>query len=300
MKNRPNLFIVGAPKSGTTAIYHYLNGHPDIFMSEVKEPYYFGNDIHYRMKRMSEEEYMLLFSKAPEEKYRGEASVTYLYSESAPYEIKAFNPDSKIIIILRDPVEMMYSLHSQLCFTAFEDEGDFKKALSLEGSRKLMKNIPDNCKIVDFLFYREFAKYYAQVKRYLEVFGSENVHVGIFDDFERDPDMFYREVLSFLGVNADPVPYAFARINANKRIRRRWIFDMLSSGPVVAAARLLIPSRRLRQSISLVISNWNISKEPRKPLEYSLENDLRNEFKDEIEKLSLLLSRDMKLWGQER
>ena len=119
MKN-PNLFIVGAPKCGTTFLYHYLKKHPDIYFPEFKEPHYFGSDLIRRngAYNLSLREYKNLFST--EKKVIGEASTFYLFSKKAAQEIYNFNPHSKIIIMLRDLVDLVHSLHSQFVFSGDE------------------------------------------------------------------------------------------------------------------------------------------------------------------------------------
>src|SRR5882672_1680365 len=110
---KPDCFIVGAPRCGTTAMYTYLGQHPEIFMSARKEPHFFGTDLSSPALVRDEQQYLSLFAKAQNEKRAGEASVFYLYSQRAAREIHAFCPSARIIIMLRNPVEMMYSLHSR-------------------------------------------------------------------------------------------------------------------------------------------------------------------------------------------
>ena len=117
----------------------------------------------------------------------GEASITYLYSSTAAREIHTFNPHSRIMIMLRDPVEMMYSLHSQLLFTGVEDIEDFEEALDAEPERRQGRCIPPGARIVDFLFYRRFSDYAPQLQRYIEIFGRDAIHVVLFDDLRDDP-----------------------------------------------------------------------------------------------------------------
>ena len=116
---RPNLFIVGAPKCGTSSLHYHLSKHPEIYMSRYKEPHFFGKDLT-RLNKIfytNEKEYLSLFNIVKEEKIIGESSPQYLYSYSAPREIKEFNPESKIIILLRNPINMIYSYHSQLLYS---------------------------------------------------------------------------------------------------------------------------------------------------------------------------------------
>ena len=128
---RPNFFIVGAPKCGTTALHAYLDAHPEIFMSHYKEPRFFGSDLRQR-RRPTKSQYFSCFARARNEKRVGEASVLYLYSKCAAAEIKEFCPEARIIIMLRDPVEMLHSKHSQSIFSGNEVINDFEEALEAE------------------------------------------------------------------------------------------------------------------------------------------------------------------------
>jgi hypothetical protein len=111
---KPDFFIVGAPKSGTTAMYFYLKQHPEIFMPERKELHFFGSDFFAPHFVRDLKDYLKFFEGADNKKRIGEASPWYLYSKRAAFEIKEFNPDADIIIMLRNPVDMMYSLRETL------------------------------------------------------------------------------------------------------------------------------------------------------------------------------------------
>ena len=113
---RPDFFIVGAPKCGTTALYEYLRQHPAVFMPFHKEPLFFGDDLTRRYGRLTLHDYMRLFKDAKPGQRVGEASAWYLYSRSAAAEIKAYAPDAQIIVMVRNPVDMMYAEHSQVLF----------------------------------------------------------------------------------------------------------------------------------------------------------------------------------------
>ena len=118
---KPNLFIVGQPKSGTTALHQFLGQHPEIFMSSIKEPHFFCSDFHLESDRAygkqrffdfrNESAYLQIFAKAEGAEIAGESSTNYLYSQVAAEKIYNFNPDAKIIIILREPAKFLYSLH---------------------------------------------------------------------------------------------------------------------------------------------------------------------------------------------
>lgn len=135
---RPNFFIVGAPKCGTTSLYEYLRSHPQVFMPEKKEPEHFSDDLDWRNVMLrhrvaDRDDYLSLFDPAPAHAAAvGEASTWYLFSEAAAGAIHDFNPEARIIIMLRDPVKMMYSLHGQFLKDCNEVIEDFAQAIAAE------------------------------------------------------------------------------------------------------------------------------------------------------------------------
>ena len=154
---KPNLFIVGQPKSGTTALHQFLGQHPEIYMSSIKEPHFFCADFHLESDRAygkqrfydfrSESAYLQLFSKAKNVKIAGESSTNYLYSQVAAEKIYNFNPDAKIIIVLREPAQFLYSLHSHYVKFTEENEPDFLTALALETKRQQEETLSPRVKI---------------------------------------------------------------------------------------------------------------------------------------------------------
>ena len=122
----PNFFIVGAPRAGTTALYHYLSQHPDVFLPRVKEPHYFGSDLEFAVPRMTFDEYRNLYQGVTNEKVVGDGSVMYLMSQTAAKEIKKICPEAKIIIMLRHPVDLLVSLHQKMLLTGNETIDDFE------------------------------------------------------------------------------------------------------------------------------------------------------------------------------
>lgn len=127
--------------------------------------------------RITEDEYLNKFQNAEEEKLIGETSVWYLFSKNAAWEIKEFSPGAKIIIMLREPVEMLHSLHSQHLYNANEDVKDFKKAVALDTERRKGNKLPDSLENFELPLYRDTAMFAEQAKRYLTIFGKENVHL---------------------------------------------------------------------------------------------------------------------------
>src|SRR5687767_6541194 len=125
---RPNFFIPGAPKCGTSSLHDYLAQHPDVFMSEdMKEPGFFNPDLRVNLVRRAatEQKYLSLFKDAAGKRRVGESSTWYMLSSVAAQLINSFDPASKAILMLRNPVDAMYSLHGQLLWSCNEDITDF-------------------------------------------------------------------------------------------------------------------------------------------------------------------------------
>ncbi len=235
---KPNLFIVGQPKSGTTALHQFLGQHPEIFMSSIKEPHFFCSDFHLESDRAygkqrffnfrNESAYLQLFAKANEVKIAGESSTNYLYSQVAAEKIYNFNPDAKIIIILREPAKFLYSLHSHYVKFTEENEPDFLTALALESERKQEKYTSDRVTSPSYLYYSQRVQYCQQVKRYYNRFKPEQIKVVIFEDFQSENERVYREILEFLGVNPNFKP-EYSSINVNKEVKFQAINNLVNS-----------------------------------------------------------------------
>jgi hypothetical protein len=292
---KPDFFHVGVFKGGSTAIYEALRRHPQIFMPFHKEPLFFGADLTARYGRMSLDDYMRLFRDARPGQRVGEASTWYLYSTSAAREIKEFSPDAQIMVLLRNPVDVMYAQHNQLIFNAMEPLTDFAEALSAEDDRRAGRRLPPWPINIENLFYRHSVKFAEQLERYFEVFGRERVHVMLFDDLTRDGAGVIRGVLEFLGV--DPaLAAAPPTANENRRVKsarlQRFIF----------MPRLLMPLAPMLRRFPLVRSvrtkllDMNSEARPRAPMDPALRRRLLDEQAPEIEKLGRLIGRDLSAW----
>jgi hypothetical protein len=291
---KPDSFIVGAAKCGTTALYEYLNQHPDIFMSPEKEPAYFCPDL-FPLRR-SEEEYLQLFLEATTQKRIGEASSSYLYSKQAAAEIKNFCPAARIIIMLRNPVDMLHSRHAQLYYHCVEDIEDFGQALAAEQDRKEGRRPARPEHSIQHLFYRETAKYTEQINRYLDLFPADRIKVIIFDDFKSETARVYRDVCLFLDVDPTFQP-TFRVVNENRKIRSRFLQELLEvPGPTLRKIGRPLTPRSLRHKIMKDLRQLNSTPAPRKPLDSDFRRALQAEFRPEVMRLSQLLNRDLSHW----
>lgn len=198
----PNLFIVGAPKCGTTAWVEYLRTHPDIYISTRKEQCYFAHDLpNFRLTRTAED-YAELFRGSAGARYIGEASVMYLFSNAAARAIRDHNPDARILIFIRDQETFLPSLHNQFLWEFAEEIEDFEQAWRMSESRPPEK-IPAGCLEPTTLDYASMGRFDEQVARYLECFPPDQVRVIRFEDWVANPRESYVEILDFLDVPDD-------------------------------------------------------------------------------------------------
>lgn len=285
----PNLFIVGAPKCGTTALHTYLAQHPEIFMGADKENNHFATDLlHPGDPFLADERYFGMFADVRGEKVVGESSVYYLLSTAAAENIHRHNPAAKIIVMLRDPVEMLQSFHAQLVYNRDEDLTIFEEALEAEAGRKQgTVKIREGLRFNERLFYSEVVAYATQLRRYLAVFPREQVLVILYDDFKADTAGVYREVLRFLGVDPDFRP-EFPIVNPRKVITP----SAGAAGTATAWSRLLAVVRG--KPPSPTAKEASPPQYPR--MKPATRRQLARQYRPRIEELARLLGRDLSRW----
>ena len=301
MNRVPDFYIVGGPKCGTTALFEYLNQHPQIFMPNRKEINYFGKDLQFKNYNMDFDYYCSLFSNASKTQVIGEASVWSLYSKKAAKEIFKVNPDSKIIIILRDPTKLIYSLYYELLHTGDEDAKSFEDALSLESQRTNGECIPKRAFAIHSTRYRDIATFSKQVKRYLDVFGEERVKILIQEEMNDNTMQTVKDVYSFLQVNEQFIPN-IKKHNINKTVRFRWLRNLVHRPPIFIRkiARFIIRNRSGREVLTsfMVLLNKKVNTRysERPKINKPTDKMLRSYFKRDIEKLEKLINKDLSHW----
>ncbi len=310
----PDFFIVGHPKSGTTALYEMLRRHPQIYMPELKEPGYLASDQPRVVRRASSgalpetlEEYVALFEGARPEQRAGEASSGYLMSVAAPKRIAELQPGARAIAILREPASLLRSLHLQLIQDHVENEKGLATALSLERARGEGRHLPPECPRPESLRYSERVRYVEQLRRYRAALGQERLLVLIYDDFRSDNEATLRRVLRFLDVD-DTVAVQASEANPTVALRSQRLDDLVHSisvggGPVSLAAKRAVKTvapRRVRRAALGVVRRRVLHGRPDVPDE-RLMGELRARFRPEVVALSEYLGRDLvSLWGYER
>ncbi len=318
----PDFFIVGHPKSGTTALYEMLRAHPQIFMPELKEPRYFATDLRPRFApehapgstalKLPDtlEEYLALFTDARAGQRIGEATPSYLRSRTAAALIAQARPDARIVAILREPASFLRSLHLELVQNHVERETDLRKAFANEraaveraaadgdaraGGEATAQPLPR---------YSDRVRYVEQLRRYRAVFAEEQVLVLIYDDFRSDNVGTVRKVLRFLEVDdtvaieaTDANPTVHVRsVRLDRAVRALYA----GQGPVMrrvkSAVKTLTPAS-LHGDTFLRARQRLVYGAPR-PVDEQFMLELRRRFRGEVQALSEYLGRDLiRLWG---
>lgn len=305
---KPNLFIVGQPKSGTTALHQFLGQHPEIYMSSIKEPHFFCSDFHLESDRAygkqrffdfrSESAYLQLFNKAKNVKIAGESSTNYLYSQVAAEKIHNFNPDAKIIIILREPARYLYSLHSHYVKFTEENEPDFLTALSLESKRREEEEfLSSRVTSPSYLYYSQRIQYYQQVKRYCDRFDPKQIKVIIFEEFKSANETIFKEVLEFLEVDSSFSP-EYAAVNVNKEVKFKSINSLINN-PLVKSISKNLLSQEFNEFVrDNIVEKFLWHQAPKAKMPAAIQAQLREQYRPEVVKISELLALDLiTKWG---
>lgn len=250
----PTFLVVGAARSGTTAIAEALRAHPDVFVTRPKEPHYWalhgrpldfagpGDDVSVNARSVTDlDSYLRLYADAPAGAVAlGDASVSSLYyHRRAIPEICRVNPAAKIVVILREPVERAYSAFSYLRTRGNEPETDFLAALDDEDRRVAAH-------WHHLWHYRRMSLYAESLRAYLDAFGPQRVHVAFYDDLQRDYAGTLGAITSFLGVNAP--------VHESDDVRRVNVSGTPRSRSAQRAVRSLTRSRYLKPVVRGVTS----------------------------------------------
>ncbi len=295
---RPNFFIIGAPKSGTTALSEYLRQHPNVFFSDPKEPEYYASDFDGRVIE-KEKDYTRLFAHADPVRHLavGEGSIVYIYSSAAVPNIMQELPDAKFIIMLRNPADLVISLHAQFLMQGNENLPGFMDAWNAEPDRRHGKRIPSGCRDPKWLYYSDWGRLGSQLKRVRDIVPDSKLKVILFDDFTRHTPTVYREVLNFLCI-PDDKRTVFPRVN-ERRLPRSIPFQTV----IGTAMRLWLPFRTMITGgkgfgVGDSLSRWNTLPAQSSPLPEAREM-LTDFYKDEVRMLEDLLGRDLSAWRTE-
>ena len=285
----PTFFIVGAPKAGTTSLYRYLEEHPDVFMSHIKETNFFSFEeikaqgLYYHEEHISTlEEYNRLFAKVSNEKAIGEASVSYLFYDTVPKKIYEFNPEAKIIMVLRNPVDRGYSHYLM----------DKRMGLVKKPYEGIVNSDRNTQK--DRLYYQQYVElgqYYEQVKRYLHIFAPEQVKIIFFEELRNNPSQLITDIYNFLNVDITFRPDVDRKHNTFKKPKNNVIKALYQNSRVRKAAGRLTPGivkNKLQEKL--------FNREDKLVLTNSLRMSLQEIYQDDIIQLEKLLDVNLSHW----
>lgn len=296
----PNFFIVGVAKAGTTSIARYLDQHPDVFVSKVKEPKYFSVPDNVFPHKGPQDEladkkvvrdfdrYQDLFRPGSHCRARGEASVDYLYFRNSASRIRKIIPDAKIIAILRNPADRAFSAYMHNVRDGIETL-PFDEAIRAEAGR-----IKENWEF--FWHYTELGFYSKQIEHYIEVFGKNNVFALLYDDFVSDPAEFCKTVFGILEVDTSFHPDISHKYNVSGRPRSRMLHDLFNRKNIVKSIFKPFLPKSIRKKINKRLAGINLGKEE---MNSETRQMLQCLYREDILRLETVIGRDLRHWIRE-
>ena len=287
---KPEFFIVGAPKCGTTTLYSWLKQHPDIFMPTSKEPHFFAQNLSNRYCRIRDEEsYLSLFFDAHENQVCGEASVLYGFYPESIKAILEFNPKAKIIFMLRHPIDMIISYHGQLLVNLEEDQKAFESAWRLSEPRKNGANLPKTMQDLDLLDYAHIGALGHHMKNIIDIVPEDQRLFLLLDDMAEDPAALHARVLAFLGVQSHPLK-SYEKENEAASLRWPWLQTYISERPIIVRwiSGFL---KKLGFKPSQIIQKINRKKREKVEIDQMFRKELEKFFKSDIEAIEKFFNR---------
>ena len=301
----PDFVIIGSGKSGTTSLDHYINQHPEIFMSPFKEPNFFGFELmdetdflddpnelsYFKSSVTQEEEYLKLFQNSKAYQKVGETSNSYMFHKDACQQLHHHIPNVKLIAILRQPSERLYSrfLHlariNKLPTERFED--------CLDTKNKIWWNRND-------LIKEGF--YYKHLKKFYNTFRPENIKIFFFEELTNNPRKLMRELYEFIGVESSFQPDMSFKLNSSGYIKNKFYDSIFGeSKGIIQSARTLLPnclySKLKKNHFAMKIKSKIREKNLHKPkLDLNVKNEVTRIYAEDIINLSRMINKDLSHW----
>jgi hypothetical protein len=283
-------------------LFDYIAQHPLAFCPAEKEPCFFAYDFPELRGFYTYEDYLAVFAEANESHLAvGEASPVYFLSKVAAQELRKYYPDSRLIIMFRNPVDMVHSFHSQMLITLNEDQLDFEQAWRMQDQRLAGNKIPGKCRVPELLQYRNIGRMSNYAKSFLELFPTEQIRLVLFDDLKSEPRKVFDDTCDYLGlpIFAD---INFRVVNANRfhkskllaRLTDRPLPNSIENASSVVKRALGLGHKKIRRAIS----HWNTEIAPRKELSPDFRRELVAEFSEEVSRLEILTGRNLQHWRQ--
>ena len=290
----PNFFLIGAPKSGTTSMYNYLKEHPNVFMSDIKGPHFFASDLNDHERVEEEEDYLNLFINKSKNHFAvGEASVLYLSSKKAIKNISKKIPNSKLIIILRNPLEVIQSWHAEMVWSRLETNEDLEDAWykSINYSNKKHDNIK--------LDYQNIFKFGEQVFRVFKYFKKENLKIIYYETYLNSTKNTLSEINDFLNI-PNYEKDSFLKHNTYKKYKNKFLQDFITDPPLIILKVLNYIKIKFgikRVGLFKKILKYNTYHPIKPEISYHLKKSIIERYTEDVHNLSKILKKDfIALW----
>lgn len=292
----PNFLVIGAAKAGTSSIYSYLKQHPQVYMSEIKEPKFFsleGEQLDFagpsqyinRTSINNLDSYQELFEGVRDEIAIGEASPLYLYSAKAAERIKHYIPEAKLIVILRHPAERAFSSFAHLVREGFETL-TFEAGLEAESQRIADKWAP-------LWYYQDKGFYAKQLKPYFELFDRQQIKVYLYEELQQNTIGLVQDIYQFLGVTPDFVP-DLTRRNVSGIPKSRFFHSLLTQDNSLKTLIKMGLPKNIRKKLYQDLKAKNLGDKPIMSAE--TRNRLTELYRQDILELQTSINRDLSSW----
>jgi hypothetical protein len=300
------LFIVGAPRCGTTILSKLMSRHPHVCFSKPKETHFFLREPAPSEPAEDRRQFLTRHFGAlgPQHLMIAEGSVSYLYVPKAIERLLRAFPAAKLVVGLRNPVDLIHSFHDRMVYMTEEDQPDLARAWDLQGERAQGRCVPRGCRDWRLLQYRDIGRIATHLEGLFRAAGRERVFTYLHEDFVRNPAEIYTQVLHFSGLPHDGRRYFEASAAGPRRYRSRWLQE-LSVGKLGPATAALINiyqrnagwPRRVLRPVKRKLKQWNTQRTATKPpLPPELRDRLVREFAPEVDRLEQLLGRELSHW----
>ena len=299
MEIKSNLFLIGAAKSGTTSLANYLNEHPDIFISDPKEPNYFAEELPDSYREIRDyPSYKSLFENAGDFKIIGEASTMYLPYTNSIERIIRYNENALFLVVIRNPIEMARSWHSHKLYYRNENIEDFEQAWMLQKKRESGLNIPRKCSVPFHLQYKEFCSVGTQLMNVLKLIERDRIHIILHDDLKKDPKSTMSEIFDFLELDRFKKD-SFEKHNQNKQAKSKFLQNIVTRiSPETSKTIKHLKNKMGLNNISPIkfLIKKNTIKTERTPLSTEFHRIISSAFESEIQLIEKITSRNLNHW----
>jgi hypothetical protein len=294
----PNFLIIGAGKAGTRSLYSYLQQHPEVYMSPIKETNFFaleGEEINFKGPKANQEinswsinnleDYQKMFDSVQSEKAIGEASPLYLYSPKAPDRIKHYIPNAKLIAVLRNPAERAFSNYNYFSIPEVEPLS-FENALQAETERI-------NNQWEWIWHYKNLGFYYSQLQRYYKIFSPNQIKVYLYEDIQADSQKVMSDLFNFIGVDPNFIPNTYKKYNVTYKVKSKALLNFFEKPNLIKNfIRNLVPDT-IRKPMAAKVYRSNLVKPQ---LEPKIRSKLIEVYREDILRLQDLIQRDLSAW----